>query len=64
MESQIKVKEQKDYKKPVDTTKLCYEDLEKAWEEGVGRITEVKEYRYELNYMSCFPPYIVDLWSQ
>lgn len=33
IESQIKVKEQEDYKKPVDTTKLCYEDLEKAWEE-------------------------------
>ena len=29
---QIKVKNQEDYKKPVDTTKLCYEDLEKAWE--------------------------------
>ena len=33
MESQIKVKEQDDYNNPVDTTKLCYEDLEKAWEE-------------------------------
>lgn len=31
--SQVKVKEQGDYKKPVDTTKLCYEDLEKSWEE-------------------------------
>ncbi len=32
-ESQIKIREQEDYKKPVDTTMLCYEDLKNAWEE-------------------------------
>ena len=31
--AQVKVKNQEDYKIPVDTTKLCYEDLEKVWEE-------------------------------
>lgn len=30
---QIKIKEQEDYKKPVDTTELCYKDMENAWEE-------------------------------